>query len=230
MAGARTALLFASMTVAVAVWPWNPQPPLPIDLVRLDSGLYVMHYEVTFGDWKKCVSEKACSHLPKIRPAAAGGEFPITDVNWFDVNEYLVWARIRTGLALRLPTLAEWHQMSEITLKPKKLLFTDPRLAWAADYGNEKGIDPTVRSSGGFSETSHSIADVSGNVWEWTSTCASPGLTGQDAERCPAYQVAGEHDSAVSVFVRDPALGGCSSGRPPAHLGFRLVTEESPGR
>jgi formylglycine-generating enzyme required for sulfatase activity len=230
MAGARTALLFASVIVVVAALIWNTQQPPSLDLVRLDSSLYVMRYEVTFGDWKKCVSERACTHLPKERPATAGDNFPMTDVNWFDVNQYLTWARLRTGLKLRLPTLEEWHQMSDIKPKPKKLLFNDPRLDWAADYGNDKRIDPTLRLSGGFGETSRKISDITGNVWEWTSTCASSGFTGKDALRCPAYLIAGEHDSAVSVFVRDPALGGCSSGTPPAHLGFRLVTEENPGR
>jgi hypothetical protein len=29
----------------------------------------------------------------------------------------------------------------------------------------------------------------------------------------------------LSIFVRDPASGGCSAGVPPANIGFRLVRD-----
>ena len=67
------------------------------------------------------------------------------------------------------------------------------------------------------------VADLDGNVWEWTATCTSKDLEGEAITHCPAFVAAGEHDAVVSVFIRDPAIGGCASGTPPQHLGLRLV-------
>ena len=45
------------------------------------------------------------------------------------------------------------------------------------------------------------------------------------AAYCAAYWAGGEHLSAMSYLIRDPARGGCAVGTPPAHLGMRLVTD-----
>jgi hypothetical protein len=34
--------------------------------------------------------------------------------------------------------------------------------------------------------------------------------------------------AVIPFLVRDPARGGCAVGAPPAHLGFRLVTDKKP--
>ena len=49
---------------------------------------------------------------------------------------------------------------------------------------------------------------------------------GRGAARCPAYRVEGLHQSVLSVFVRDPASGGCAAGAPPANVSFRLVVAD----
>jgi formylglycine-generating enzyme required for sulfatase activity len=94
-------------------------------------------------------------------------------------------------------------------------------MAWAANYDQEKAIGGPVQKSGAFSTTPDGIADLDGNVWEWTSSCFRPDFE----SLCPAYVAAGEHEATVSIFVREPALGGCATGTPPAHLGFRLVAD-----
>jgi formylglycine-generating enzyme required for sulfatase activity len=66
---------------------------------------------------------------------------------------------------------------------------------------------------------------LDGNVWEWTSSCFRPGFESATENRCPAFVAAGEHEAIVSLFVRDPATGGCALGTPPTHLGFRLVSD-----
>ena len=186
--------------------------------------LYVSPIEVTVGDWQRCVQQKACSYMPKL----AGSEVhkPLTGINWFDVNEYLSWANLRSGGSLRLPTKEEWLWLNRNLVKPKPApLFTDPRLAWAAEYGQEKTPGGPVRPSGAFTTTSDGIADLDGNVWEWTKTCAVKGFEGKDKGYCPAYVVEGEHEAVISVFERNPAAGGCATGTPPTYLGLRLVAD-----
>ena len=83
-------------------------------------------------------------------------------------------------------------------------------------------VSAVVQSSGSFGETPEGVADLGGNVWEWTSTCAA---SGADDSNCPAYIAEGLHEAPVSVFIRDPASGGCAVGAPPANIGFRLVND-----
>jgi formylglycine-generating enzyme required for sulfatase activity len=182
--------------------------------------LQVSRYEVTVASWRRCFADGGCPHMPA--SSSVSDQLPVTGVNWFDVNEYLEWANTREGGSLRLPTLAEWRVIARTLAHEKPApLFTDPRLAWAANYGQETAQSGPLRIVGSFSTTSEGISDLDGNVWEWTSSCAKPGF----GDQCPAYVAAGEHEAAVSVFVRDPASGGCAMGTPPAHLGFRLVAD-----
>lgn len=96
-------------------------------------------------------------------------------------------------------------------------------MAWAADYGSMPAISGVIRPSGGFGALPNGISDLTGNVWEWTATCAKDGF---DPSRCPAYKVEGQHETALSIFVRDPFSGGCAAGTPPNHVGFRLVSDD----
>ena len=189
--------------------------------VQIDShSLFVSRYEVTSTSWLRCYSEGGCTH--KITATTLAGLFPATGVNWQDVNQYLKWANDQAGGGLRLPTLAEWRVIDRALVHAKTPpLFTDPRMAWATNYGQEKTIGGPVQRSGSFSTTPDGIGDLDGNVWEWTASC----FRSDFGILCPAYVAAGEHEATVSIFVRDPASGGCATGTPPTHLGFRLVAD-----
>jgi formylglycine-generating enzyme required for sulfatase activity len=200
-----------------------------VPITMTESGgrtLLVSRYEVTVASWRKCYQEGGCHHMPE--SLAGSGNVPVTGVNYVDVGKYLDWANARSGRLLRLPTIEEWRTINQtIVNKTPQLRFTDPRLAWAAYYGQEKSPSGPPRPIGSFSSTPSGIADLDGNVWEWTSSCFKPGFESATENRCPAFVAAGEHEAIVSLFVRDPASGGCSLGMPPTHLGFRLVSDHS---
>ncbi len=200
--------------------------PTQLALVPLANGttILVSRHEVTVADWRVCFENGGCSHLPVV--PSAPPDMPVTGLNWFDVGEYIAWVKRASGADLRLPTIEEWRVIARsLPHKPETLLFTDPRLAWAATYGQDIPPPGPPRKSGSFTTTAEGVADLDGNVWEWTSSCAAPGFTGSDADRCPAYVAAGAHEATVPVFIRDPSAGGCTTGTPPSHLGFRLVSD-----
>ncbi len=185
--------------------------------------LQVSRFEVTVAEWRVCFEDGGCSHMPAA--PNADESVPVTSVNWFDVTEYLSWINARGDLKLRLPTLPEWREISRaLPHRNSKRLFSDPRLAWAADYGGKTTASGPPRRSGSFSSTPEGVFDLDGNVWEWTATCVSAAFETQGENLCPAYIAAGEHEAPVSVFIRDPASGGCALGTPPAYLGLRLVS------
>lgn len=220
-------LAAAMLCVLLLPSAWQPHDPALLTgmvPVKMADGhvLSVSPTEVTVADWMRCVEDRGCTHGVKTPPKTPSQ--PVTGVNWFDVNEFLAWASARSGANLRLPTQDEWRWLNRSLEKPKAPpLFTDPRLAWAANYGRESNTGGPVKPSRSFSTTPDGIADLDGNVWEWTSSCAVAGLGPAD---CPAYVVEGEHEAVISIFIRNPANGGCATGTPPTYVGFRLVTDE----
>ena len=185
--------------------------------------LQVGEFEVTWQDWKRCYEAGGCSYLPLPARIAGAKTFPVVGVSRLDVDEFIAWVNKRGVRQYRLPTAAEWEALAAELPRPKKeKLFDDPRLAWAADYGQMPALPARVRPSGEFGALSNGVKDLGGNVWEWTSSCAVGDVSD---DRCPAYVAGGLHQAVISVFIRDPATGGCAAGLPPPHVGFRLVSD-----
>jgi formylglycine-generating enzyme required for sulfatase activity len=179
--------------------------------------------EVTRAAWTACHDAGGCSHAPTALNDTASGRLPMVSINYFDAMDYIAWINGATGRHYRLPTRAEWLvAASELPRPVAKKLFDDPRLAWAADYGSMPRISRPLKPAGSSGTFRNGISDLAGNVWEWTSTCAAEGF---DAATCPAFIVEGLHETKLSVFIRNPATGGCSSGAPPTHIGLRLVED-----
>lgn len=226
--GAKWAVAAGLSGLAVAALFGLRHPP-PVDptlrTVELPGGssLLVMKREVTRREWKACADAGACENLTGNIPASEPDK-PMTGVNRFDVDAYIAWRNAEGGYNYRLPTVAEWNAIAAaLPRKPYRKLFDDPRLAWAADYGAMEKVSAVVEPSGSFGMLANGIADLGGNVWEWTASCAKEGISDT---HCPAYSVEGSHQSALSVFVREPATGGCAAGTPPANIGFRLMAED----
>lgn len=198
--------------------------------VVLQNGavIHVQRHEVTIAEWNRCHEDGGCTLKLRVRPDQDADLTPATGVSYVDVQEYLQWINRVSGHAFRLPTAAEWAFMAASVLPEEPdPIFTDPSLSWASSYLIE-GLTPrTLKPQGSFSTSPEGIVDLDGSVWEWTQECYAGVAEGMDPERCPAFFVGGEHVAAMSYLVRDPARGGCAVGTPPAHLGMRLVSDES---
>ncbi len=190
--------------------------------------LYVQKYEVTVADWNACHAAGACALELRVRPGFDAATTPATGVSHSDVGEYVRWINRETGAGFRLPSAAEWTSMARDVLPEEPdPIYTDPSLSWASTYLID-GIAPrALLPQGSFSTSAEGIADLDGSVWEWTQDCYAGPSEGVDPDRCPAYFVGGEHMAAMFFLERDPARGGCAVGSPPAHLGFRLVSDRS---
>lgn len=232
IAGCAVVAVAAGLAMTgVAVLNRGPEPSLAPVMAEhpflMPDGrtLYVQKYEVTVAEWARCHGAGACALKVRPRPGIDPASLPATGLSFTDVGQYVAWLSDRTGHPFRLPTLAEWTAIAdEVLPESPDPIFTDPALTWASAYLVENLPPRTLEPAGSFSTTSQGIADLDGSVWEWTADCYG----GDGPDRCAAYYVGGEHVAAIPYLVRDPARGGCAVGSPPAHLGFRLVTDHAP--
>lgn len=205
-----------------------PPPRMADSPVVLPDGreLHVQKYEVTVAEWNRCHADGACSL--ELRPPAGqpADRIPATGLNYTDVAQYLEWFNERARGTWRLPTAGEWnHMAAEVLPAEPDPIFSDASLSWASAYRVTGNAPRALERIGHFSVSPEGIADLDGNVWEWTQDCYRGTGAGDPAGRCPAYYLGGEHLAAMSFLVRDPARGGCAVGLPPAHLGMRLVSD-----
>jgi formylglycine-generating enzyme required for sulfatase activity len=223
--GIKTITMAAALSAAIAAGSMKAvdTPPFETVAVTMRSGAVIEagRDEITHSLWMQCVAAKVCEHEPETTPPA--GPYPVTDVNAFDIAGFTKWLNKETHGKWRLPTREEFQEFASLLPKDdSKKIFTDPRMAWAADYYSRKSYARPVRPSGSFGTLANGLRDIGGNVWEWTSTCVAKDTGGY---MCPAYYVNGEHEAEIPTFLRDAISGGCASGVPPTNLGFRLVRD-----
>ena len=123
--------------------------------------------EVTVIAYDACVAAGKCK-LPGIRPACNEGRadrvaHPVNCVDWFDSAAYCAWA------GKRLPTEVQWEYAARGTdgrEYPWGKAAPDDQLCWAKTSHESTcavGSFPSGNSPFG-------LSDMSGNVWEWTSS------------------------------------------------------------
>lgn len=212
-------------------------PRLP---VRIRHPLQIMRYQVTVGDYARCVAAGACRRQERVD---GRGDAPVTGVSHTDANDYARWLSAETGANWRLPTDLEWAHAagSRVVDDPGEAepSAANPAQRWLADYDREAGRrrerEAAPRPMGSFGANENGVFDIAGNVWEWTDTCMRrvrldvAGRTVSDTANCGVYIVQGRHRAPMTFFIRNPRSGGCSVGAPPDNLGFRLVRDRGRG-
>jgi len=132
---------------------------------------YIDVYEVTNAQYKKFIDatkRRSPSHFRNRTYPEGKADHPVTQVNWYDAAAYCKWA------GKRLPTDQEWEKAGR---------GTDGRLyPWGdtfyADNANtpqrweELGQRGHTMPVGSFPQgiSPYGVYDMSGNVWEWTSS------------------------------------------------------------
>ncbi|BCM20840.1 SUMF1/EgtB/PvdO family nonheme iron enzyme [Mesorhizobium sp. J8] len=209
----------------------NHPAPAPVAKETIDAPLEIMKFQVTASDYDRCVSDGAC----KPADSSIVGNVPVTGVSFLDAQAYANWLSAKTDETWRLPTDVEWAYAAGERFRADIEGDGDsanPARRWLAQYRNEAALgrqaDPEPRPLGAFGTNSKGVADIAGNVWEWTSTCyahvtmSSDGVA-RSLGNCGVHVVEGFHRTYMSNFIRDGKSGGCAVGTPPDNLGFRLV-------
>lgn len=196
----------------------------------------IMKYQVSAAEYGACARDGACA--PTAAAKGAANRMPAVMVSWQDAQNYAAWLSQRTGDHWRLPTDEEWAAAAGSRFHDDALNLarnSDPSERWLVRYDIETADrgEQAVRPQGAHGENERGLADLSGNVWEWTDTCFSryalvDGAPRATSVNCGVRVVEGAHRAYIVNFVRDARGGGCAVGKPPAHLGMRLVREPRP--
>lgn len=226
----------AADPLAYDIERWSPTSAL--GTVEL-PGFYIGRYEVTVAQYAAFVA--ASGHRVADEAALRGGlADPVASVAWTDALAYARWlsgalevssatppdlARLlREGWSVRLPTEAEWEKAAR---------GGDGRIY---PWGNEPRRDRANFGSGGVvpvgrvacSECAYGLADMAGNVWEWTSSPylpypfdASPARVDLDAEAL--FVMRGGAYNEPERNVRAAGRGGADPGARRPFIGFRVV-------
>jgi len=210
------------------------QAAAPLRQISFESPLAIMKHQVSSADYQACVDDGACRALDRTVTVAA--DRPAVQVSWHDANAYAAWLSQRTGEKYRLPSDEEWAFAAGSKFADDGLPVDDddPAKRWIARYERESARNSAgadTRAFGHFGVNENGLADLAGNVWEWTSTCFTrhrlddADETVSSKANCGVRVVEGQHRSYVTDFIRDARAGGCAVGVPPDNLGFRLVRE-----
>lgn len=206
----------------------------PLISLHMERPLVIMTHQVSSSDYQSCVDDGACRTLD--RGVVIATDRPAVKVNWHDADDYAEWLSRKTGERHRLPTDEEWAFAAGSKFKDDGLPIDEknPSRQWIARYERESERGPSddvTRAFGGYGVNENGLFDVSGNVWEWTSTCFER-IVLNDARdivsknpNCGVRIAEGQHRAYVTDFIRDARAGGCAVGIPPSNLGFRLVIE-----
>lgn len=239
--GGDPALAPATVTIPPGSYAYRPvgdfyrggvEVDPPLERRAAARPLEIMAHPVSGAEYSACVAAGACAASTE-----RGAGRPQVDVSYEDAVAYADWLSDVTGQDWRLPTDDEWVRAAGERALDEALGAdaSNPAVRWLAEYGmnaeRRDGPDLELRPLGSWGENAHGVADLSGNVWEWTSTCTvtaeldAAGAVIAQNPYCGVRVAEGRHRALIIDFVRDARRGGCAAGLPPDYLGFRLVRD-----
>jgi formylglycine-generating enzyme required for sulfatase activity len=130
--------------------------------VYLDD-YYIDKYEVSVGDYKKCVEAGVCKKTDSEKCAWDNDKIPANCVNWQNALKYCNW------VGKTLPTEAQWEKAARAGRNLSDYCFGSTKkllqyYAWYKDTDDTK----MPRERGLKLPNKFGLYDVHGNVWEWT--------------------------------------------------------------
>lgn len=194
--------------------------------VALTRPFAVGRYEVTFAEYDACVSDGGCSHAANDQGWGRGRR-PVVDVSWNDAQSYVAWLSTKTGHRYQLPSEAEWEYAARAGSDT-------PWHTGAAVLTDDANILNAFRKTvtvGAYPPNRFGLADVHGNVSEWTLDCADTGYIGapNDGSAAASGDCATRRVTRGGGFDSEPAaVRSASRSTQPqtgrgAGLGFRVT-------
>ena len=195
---------------------------------------FIARHEVTVAQFTAFVRATGARVDPK---ALAGpSTHPVTFVSWPDSLAYGRWLetvlaksplwgdRIRAGWRVRLPTEAQWEKAARGTDRRAYPWGDQPR----RDRANYDGTGTAPVGQFTCPECAYGLADMAGNVWEWTSSPYQPYPYDPSDDRAnldadALWVMRGGHFGDPARQVRTSTRGAADPGARRAFIGFRVA-------
>lgn len=207
----------------------GPDPEKPAHEVNVAS-FFIDKHEITnaeYADFVKETNYNPPDHWAGDRPHFGQENWPVVNVSIGDVNAFAAWRSKRDSVSYRLPTEQEWEYAArnggQQDLYPWGMDWNDSHAVLLEALPAPVGSKPEGNSRLG-------VADLIGNVWEWTSsevniypgnpTTVPSNMRGWIAIRGGGYATdPNKRDTPVSACMREFVRASTRN----TLLGFRLV-------
>ncbi len=141
----------------------------PVHTVTIAQDFYIGKYEVTLGEYRRCVEDSTCRaplNDTGYQKMCLEDNCPVMNVSWEDAKTYTKWLSKKTNQSYRLPTEAEWEYVARAgTTTRYSFGNSDSSLGNYAWYrGNSNSKTHTVGSK---QPNPWGLYDIHGNVYEW---------------------------------------------------------------
>jgi formylglycine-generating enzyme required for sulfatase activity len=199
---------------------------------------FIARYEVSVGQFSSFAGATTWTVDP--RALAAPPTHPVTFVSWPDALAYCRWLQatlersphtpsqvlqlLRDGWRVTLPSEAEWEKAARGTDGRPYPWGREPR----RDRANYEGTGTTPVGRFACPECPYGLADMSGNVWEWTSSPYQPYPYDPSDDRAnladdALWVMRGGHYGDGPRLVRTTTRGAADPGARRPFIGFRVV-------
>ncbi len=191
-------------------------------------------YEVTQGEWQKLMGNNP-SYFKK------GNRYPVEQVSWDYVQDYIRKLNRRSGRTYRLPTEAEWEYAAREggarvrfgtgtnTIGPDEANF-DASSDYKKSYSRSGKYRKQTVPVDSFAPNSLGLYNMSGNVWEWCQDWYGEEYYSSSPRQNPRGPALGEYRvgrgggwDGSPRYVRAAGRFRISPGYSLNYLGFRLV-------
>lgn len=196
---------------------------------------YLARHEVTVAQFAAFVNATRAT----VDPNALAGQptHPVAFVTWPTAIAYTRWLnsvlakapgvagdRVRAGWRVTLPTEAQWEKAARGGDRRAYPWGDQPR----KDRGNFESAGVTPVGQFACPECPYGLADMSGNVWEWTSSPYQPYPYDPSDDRAnldadALWVMRGGHFGDPSRQVRTTTRGAADPGAKRAFIGFRVA-------
>jgi formylglycine-generating enzyme required for sulfatase activity len=204
----------------------------------LVAPFYIARHETTVAAFSEFVLRSGWK--ADARALAAPPAHPVAFVSWPDALAYCRWLeaqlkqspttppalrdRLHAGWLVTLPTEAEWERAARGGDR-RRYPWGDELGSGRANYGGH-GTMPVGTFACG--DCAYGLADMSGNVWEWTSSPFQPYPYTPDDDRAnleadALWVIRGGGYGDEPRLIRTTARGGADPGARRPFIGFRPV-------